>query len=163
MAIPRQVILIALGAVATGAYLVLRNKMQAQKSNARRSESSSSSSTSSGAASSGSGSTSSTGSASGGATETPGLSGSMRELALFLAGESWYDEVGWQGIWEREGVTSPEEWLRTQGKEVLISERKKLAEHPALLAGCRRRWIVVCRYAGIDVSDAASLWNATEA
>lgn len=87
----------------------------------------------------------------------------MRELALFLAGESWYDEVGWQGIWEREGVGAPEEWLRTSGKEVLISERKKLAEHPALLAGCRRRWIVVCRYAGIDVSDAASLWNATEA
>ena len=101
--------------------------------------------------------------ATGASTETPGLSGSIRELALFLAGESWYDEVGWQGIWEREGVGSPEEWLRTQGKEVLVSERKKLAEHPALLAGCRRRWIVVCRYAGIDVSDAASLWNATEA
>lgn len=158
MAIPRQFILIAVGAVATGAYLVLRNKMQAQKANARRSESSSSSS------SSASGSTtSSTGAPTGAATETPGLSGSMRELALFLAGESWYDEVGWQGIWEREGVGSPEEWLRTQGKTVLVSERKKLAEHPALLAGCRRRWIVVCRYAGIDVSDAASLWNATEA
>jgi hypothetical protein len=166
MAIPRQVLLIAIGAVATGAYLVLRNKMQAKKANERRSDSSgssASSSTSSGTTSGTSG-TSSTGAAPPtGASETPGLSGSMRELALFLAGESWYDEVGWQGIWEREGVGSPEEWLRTQGKEVLISERKKLAEHPALLAGCRRRWIVVCRYAGIDVSDAASLWNATEA
>ena len=68
-----------------------------------------------------------------------------------------------EALWEREGIESPEGWLRTIGKDVLVDERKKLAAHPALLAGCRRRWIVVCRYAGVDVSDAASLWNTTEA
>ena len=46
---------------------------------------------------------------------------------------------------------------------MLAAERRKLAEHPALLAGCRRRWIVVCRYAGIEVTDAASTWNESEA
>ena len=151
MAIPRQLLIIAFGAVAAGAYLVVRNKMQSRPE--RKGYDPSPSSTARTGASAPAPST----------METPGLSGSMRELALFLAGESWYDEVGWQGIWEREGVTAPEEWLRSSGKEVLVSERKKLTEHPALLAGCRRRWIVVCRYAGIEVSDAASLWNATEA
>lgn len=154
MAIPRQLILIAVGAVAAGAYLVMRNKMEAKPQRKGPGEPSPTSSSSAPTGASAPAPSS---------VETPGLSGSMRELALFLAGESWYDEVGWQGIWEREGVSAPEEWLRTSGKAVLVSERKKLAEHPALLAGCRRRWIVVCRYAGIEVSDAASLWNATEA
>ena len=147
MAIPRQLILIAVGALAAGAYLVMRNKMQAQPARTPPPRTDAS-----GAAA-----------PSASTIETPGLSGSMRELALFLAGESWYDEVGWQVIWEREGVCAPADWLRTSGKTVLLSERKKLAEHPALLAGCRRRWIVVCRYAAIEVGDAASLWNATEA
>jgi hypothetical protein len=159
MAIPRQLIVIAVGAVAAGAYLVVRNKLQEKKQPERKS--SSTSNTSSTSSSSSSSSTSTTPPPS--TTETPGLTGSSRELSLFLAGESWYDEVGWQGIWEREGVGSPEDWLRSTGKDVLVGERKKLADHPALLAGCRRRWIVVCRYAGIDVSDAAALWNATEA
>jgi hypothetical protein len=155
MAIPRQLILIAVGAAAAGVYLVVRNKMQAQESTRTPAQPSPPSppAAEDTTATSRNGST----------METPGLSGSMRELALFLAGESWYDEVGWHVIWEREGVGTPEQWLRTSGKGVLVNERKKLAEHPALLAGCRRRWIVVCRYAGIEVGDAASLWNATEA
>ena len=89
-------------------------------------------------------------------------SGTQKELALFLAGDAWHDEIGWQALWEKEGVATPEDWLKTRGKEVLVAERKKLVDHPALLAGCRRRWIVVCRYAGIDVGDAAVLWNTTE-
>lgn len=88
--------------------------------------------------------------------------GAQQELALFLAGDAWHDEIGWQALWEKEGVTSASDWLRTKGRNVLVSERQKLVEHPALLAGCRRRWIVVCRYAGIDVGDAATIWNQSE-
>jgi hypothetical protein len=80
-----------------------------------------------------------------------------------LSGDAWHDEVGWQALWEKEGVATPSTWLRTRGREILAGERKKLVEHPALLAGCRRRWIVVCRYGGIDVGDAATLWNQSEA
>jgi hypothetical protein len=89
-------------------------------------------------------------------------SGALHELALFLAGDAWHDEVGWQALWEKEGVASAADWLRTKGRSVLMAERQKLVEHPALLAGCRRRWIVVCRYAGIDVGEAATLWNQSE-
>ncbi len=96
------------------------------------------------------------------ATTTANGAGTQKELALFLAGDAWHDEIGWQALWEKEGVAAPEDWLKTKGKDVLIGERKKLVDHPALLAGCRRRWIVVCRYAGIDVGDAAVLWNTTE-
>lgn len=88
--------------------------------------------------------------------------GGAKELSDFLAGESWFDESGWSGIWEREGIDDATSWLRTRGIEVLRSEREKLTEHPALLAGCRRRWIVVCRYAGIDVGEAAASWNDTQ-
>ena len=85
-----------------------------------------------------------------------------KELAAFLAGEQWFDELGWQGLWEREGIDTPSDWLKNQGIETLKAERAKLVEHPALLAGCRRRWIVVCRYAGIDVGDASAIWSETD-
>ncbi|MCP4500101.1 MAG: hypothetical protein GY822_09085 [Deltaproteobacteria bacterium] len=94
--------------------------------------------------------------------EVSNLPPGAKELAAFLAGESWFDEMGWNTVWERAGVGTPEEWLRNKGLAALKTERKKLSDHPALLAGCRRRWIVVCRYAGIDVADAAQLWNGTE-
>ena len=87
----------------------------------------------------------------------------MRELGQFLAGESWYDEHGWRGLWQREGIEAPQGWLRSKGKTILSEERRKLTEHPALLAGCRRRWIVVCRYAGIGVTEAATLWTEATA
>jgi hypothetical protein len=90
---------------------------------------------------------------------TPGNDGAKKELALFLAGDAWHDEIGWQALWEKDAVATPDAWLRVAGTQVLQNERKKLADHPALLAGCRRRWIVVCRYAGIDVGEAATLWN----
>jgi len=93
----------------------------------------------------------------------PAEEGARKELALFLAGDAWHDEIGWQALWEKDGVAAPDAWLRDAGRQVLAAERTKLTDHPALLAGCRRRWIVVCRYAGIDVGDAASLWNETEA
>jgi hypothetical protein len=88
-----------------------------------------------------------------------GLDGARKELALFLSGDAWHDEIGWQALWEKDGVPAADAWLRATGKEVLVAERQKLTDHPALLAGCRRRWIVVCRYAGIDVAEAATLWN----
>jgi hypothetical protein len=91
-----------------------------------------------------------------------GSGGARHELALFLAGDAWHDEVGWQAMWEKESVPTPSGWLRTTGREVLSAVRRRLIEHPALLAGCRRRWIVVCRYGGIDVGEAASLWNQSE-
>jgi len=87
------------------------------------------------------------------------VDGARKELALFLSGDAWHDEIGWQALWEKDGVPAPDAWLRQTGKEVLLAERQKLTDHPALLAGCRRRWIVVCRYAGIDVGEAATLWN----
>lgn len=93
----------------------------------------------------------------------PDAAGGKRELAEFLAGDSWFDESGWRSIWDREGVDDAAGWLRGDGTEVLAKARVSLSDHPALLAGCRRRWIVVCRYAGIDVSDAAALWNQTDA
>ena len=142
MAIPRRILVIAASALAAGAVLYFRNK-QREKDQRREPPPDEPQPKA--------------------PTASTGQAGSVRELSLFLAGESWYDEVGWQGIWEREAIESPEGWLRSTGKAVLVDERKKLATHPALLAGCRRRWIVVCRYAGIDVSDAAQLWNATEA
>ncbi len=92
----------------------------------------------------------------------PATEGALRELALFLAGDAWHDEIGWQALWEKDGIAAPDAWLKELGRNVLVKERQKLTEHPALLAGCRRRWIVVCRYAGIDVGDAANVWNAAE-
>mgnify|MGYP000117591883 CR=1 FL=1 len=94
--------------------------------------------------------------------EEANLPAGTKELTAFLAGESWFDEMGWHTVWERAGIETPEEWLKNQGLAALKNERAKLQDHPALLAGCRRRWIVVCRYAGIDVADAAQLWNGTE-
>lgn len=85
--------------------------------------------------------------------------GAKKELALFLAGDAWHDEIGWQALWEKDNVAAPDAWLRDAGRQVLTAERQKLTDHPALLAGCRRRWIVVCRYAGIDVGEAAAVWN----
>ncbi len=86
-----------------------------------------------------------------------------KELTEFLAGDSWYDEAGWKSLWEREGIDEPAAWLKEKGLTVLKGQREALKDHPALLAGCRRRFIVVARYAGIDVSDAAKLWNSTDA
>lgn len=92
-------------------------------------------------------------------SEATGPDGARKELALFLSGDAWHDEIGWQALWEKDGVPAADAWLRSTGREVLVAERQKLTDHPALLAGCRRRWIVVCRYAGIDVGEAATLWN----
>jgi hypothetical protein len=92
-----------------------------------------------------------------------GDTAAAKELSLFLSGDAWHDEVGWKTVWERESIEAPSAWLRLKGVEVLGRERHKLTDHPALLAGCRRRWIVVCRYAGMDVADAATLWHHTDA
>ena len=159
MAIPRRLIIIAASAAIAGAALYMQNRMRARRdADARKPgppgpgepPKPEAASAASGAAPSST-------------AEAAPAGGAARELSLFLAGESWHDEIGWQGIWERKGIESPEGWLKSKGKEVLAAERTKLAEHPALLAGCRRRWIVVCRYAGIDVTEAASTWNASEA
>lgn len=154
LALPKQYVFVALGAVGAVGYLYLRNRMMSgPESNEEEKP--------------------------GSKSTRPGpsgpqkakddkdepkddLPGGQRELREFLAGESWYDEMGWHSVWDRSGIDSPEEWLRSEGVAMLKAEREKLADHPALLAGCRRRWIVVCRYAGIDVADAAQLWNDTD-
>lgn len=163
MAIPRQLIVIAASAAAAGVVLYARNRMrekeERERAGKRSTPPSGGTAPESGA---GGGATPGATAQSAATAAGEGVTGARKELSLFLAGESWYDEAGWQGIWDREGIAPPEDWLRTTGKDVLASERKKLAEHPALLAGCRRRWIVVCRYAGMDVGDSAALWNATE-
>jgi hypothetical protein len=195
MALPRRLIVVAVSAVAAGAFLYVSSKLRqgqrkgavdeandekervvdekrraddkraaaertADKSDgAGHGERGASTATDGGA---GAGSSSSPASTTPGAASGPHGAGAQQELALFLAGDAWHDEIGWQALWEKEGVSSSSEWLRTKGRNVLVSERQKLAEHPALLAGCRRRWIVVCRYAGIDVGDAATIWNQSE-
>lgn len=163
MAVPRRLIVIAASALATGAVLYMRNRM---KERAEREKADGGASVAAGGAKQAPGASAAAAGGNPGAqahgSGSDAPAGSLRELSQFLAGESWYDELGWQGIWEREGIDTPDGWLRTKGRDVLATERAKLVEHPALLAGCRRRWIVVCRYAGIDVADAASLWSGTE-
>ncbi len=163
MAIPRRLIVLAVSAVAAGAALYVSQRLrQAQADQEKRrsavDETNDSKETAEqqkkkqdnvdrGTASS--------------STGIPS-EGALRELSLFLAGDAWHDEIGWQALWEKEGIAAADSWLKELGRTILVAERRKLSEHPALLAGCRRRWIVVCRYAGIDVGDAASLWNAAE-
>ncbi len=160
MAIPRRLIIIAASAAIAGAALYMQNRMRARRdAAAKKPEPTGPGEPAKPDAATPAAAPTSTSTSADAAA--PG--GAARELSLFLAGESWHDEIGWQGIWEREGIESPEGWLKGKGKEVLAAERRKLADHPALLAGCRRRWIVVCRYAGIDVTDAASTWNESEA
>ncbi len=167
--INRRIFWVAAGAIGAGAYLFVRHRLDALKEQEREREGSSAR----GGGASGTSSASSSGtSAAPGAESDEGAPGrpttvhegpaGEKELSEFLAGDSWYDEGGWRSIWEREGVADAGAWLRKEGKTTLKRARDSLADHPALLAGCRRRWIVVCRYAGIDVSDAASLWNETD-
>ncbi len=161
MPIPRRLIVIAAGALGAGAVMYLRNKAEQKKREQREHDEEQRRKDAPPAT----GGTAPAGTDDGAASATAdgathaGVPGAEKELARFLAGESWHDEMGWNGIWDREGIEGPDGWLRAKGKDVLRVERQKLVEHPALLAGCRRRWIVVCRYAGIDVADAAGLWN----
>ena len=169
MAIPRRLIVVAVSAVAAGAMLYVSSRMKQMQQdqnkkrgavddtndskdtaeqNKKQQENAAKTADSAGSSSSSKGIPS---------------EGALRELSLFLAGDAWHDEIGWQALWEKDGIAAADAWLKEMGKDVLVNERKKLTEHPALLAGCRRRWIVVCRYAGIDVGDAANLWNAAEA
>lgn len=163
MAIPRRLIIIAASAAIAGAALYMQNRMRARRDAEARKPGSPGPGEPAKPDAAPAGTAAAATAASSSSSEAAPAGGAARELSLFLAGESWHDEIGWQGIWEREGIESPEGWLKGKGKEVLAAERTKLQEHPALLAGCRRRWIVVCRYAGIDVTEAASTWNASEA
>ncbi len=175
MAIPRRLLVVAASAVAAGVVWYVAKRSQApagrspidegndekdraeaeareKKKQAEQAEPGASSSSSSSSSSTQTNETTSQGS--------PAVVDSARkELALFLSGDAWHDEIGWQALWEKDGVAAPDAWLRDAGKAVLVTEREKLTNHPALLAGCRRRWIVVCRYAGIDVGEAAGIWN----
>ena len=158
MAIPRRLIFIAAGAVATAGYIMVRNKLDADRRESAEREREfrrgprpvpdpapgTQESTKKSEAS----------------DDRSDMSGGERELSEFLAGDSWFDESGWKSIWNREGIDDQSAWLKSQGLETLRREREKLSDHPALLAGCRRRWIVVARYAEIDVSEAAELWSS---
>lgn len=180
MAIPRRLIVIAASAAVTGLVLYARNRMKDSKREEPRApkpgaHDAAASPTAAQPTPTAAQPTrpsatprTATAAAPSDATEAqpgePAASGGVvRELSQFLAGETWHDEAGWKGLWAREAVSVPETWLRTSGKDVLAAERAKLARAPALLAGCRRRWIVVCRYAGLSVDDAASLWTSTDA
>lgn len=169
-AINRRLLWVAAGAVGAGAYLFVRHRLDAlREEQSQRERGASRSGSASEARPGGAEARSDEGGATGAeaapaaapTTTHEGPAGE-KELSEFLAGDSWYDESGWRGIWEREGVADAAAWLRKEGKAVLRRAREALRDHPALLAGCRRRWIVVCRYAGIDVSDAAALWNETD-
>ena len=153
MAIPRRFLAVAVGALAAGAVIYVRNRMrEAELANMprRRSEPPSP------------GPAQSVASAGPAPASSPPAVGASAELSQFLAGDTWHDDAGWRAVWGKDGVLDAGQWLRSTGKDVLAAEHTKLVDQPALLAGCRRRWIVVCRYAGLDVAEAAALWNQTE-
>ena len=154
MAIPRRFLAVAVGALAAGAVIYMRNRMrEAELANTPRRRAEAPVPPAPAPAS-----TTATGPAP--AAAPAGASG---ELSQFLAGDIWHDDAGWRSVWGKDGVADAGQWLRSTGKDVLAAERTKLADQPALLAGCRRRWIVVCRYAGLEVAEAAALWNNTAA
>jgi hypothetical protein len=165
MAIPRPLLVLGISAAAAGVVLLVSNRLRIEQQRGRERKKSpidEADEAKEQAASKKDSAGGSSGEAEGAAAPAT-APGAATELALFLAGDAWHDEIGWQSLWEKDSVNSPDGWLREQGTAVLAAERKKLTDHPALLAGCRRRWIVVCRYAGIDVADAAGLWNDTAA
>jgi len=158
MNIPKRYIWVAAGAIATFGLMAVRNTMAARETKTRdearrqaRSDRNTANATSSTTDSD----------AADAAGQRPPL-GAAKELDAFLAGDVWHDETGWKGTWEREAIGDPAAWLKEIGSGILRARRAALKDHPALLAGCRRRWIVVCRYATIDVGEAAELWNQTD-
>ncbi len=83
------------------------------------------------------------------------------KLESFLMGENWYNRASWVNAW---GVHLPEgatakEWISSQGVEVLNIAIESCREGLPNVSGCRRRWIVVCRYADVDLEEALSLWQ----
>jgi hypothetical protein len=172
MAIPRRLLVVAASAVAAGVVWYVTKRSAApkgrspidegndEKDRAEAEAKEKKKQAEQAAAGSSSSSSSSASQSTDTASKEPAVVDSARkELALFLSGDAWHAEIGWQALWEKDGVAAPDAWLRDAGKAVLVTERQKLTDHPALLAGCRRRWIVVCRYAGIDVGEAAGIWN----
>ena len=107
MAIPRRLIVLAVSAVAAGAALYVSQRLrQAQADQEKRrsavDETNDSKETAEqqkkkqdnvdrGTASS--------------STGIPS-EGALRELSLFLAGDAWHDEIGWQALWEKEGIAA---------------------------------------------------------
>lgn len=157
MNIPKRYIWVAAGAVATFAVMAVRNRMaDRQMANARANRERENEGTAT--------TTSTTADAPPDAASSPTRpKGAKGDLDAFLAGDMWLDEAGWKGAWERDAIGDPAAWIREVGVDVLKTRREALKDHPALLAGCRRRFIVVCRYAAIDVGEAADLWNKTDA
>jgi hypothetical protein len=159
MNIPKRYIWVAAGAIATFGIMAVRNTMAARETRAREDARRRARATEKPGANGSS--TDSTADASSSPNKPP--LGAAKELDAFLAGDMWHDETGWKANWEREAIGDPAAWLKETGVDVLRTRRAALKDHPALLAGCRRRWIVVCRYATIDVGEAADLWNKTDA
>ncbi|MFZ9887476.1 MAG: hypothetical protein ACO3JL_08240 [Myxococcota bacterium] len=158
-ALPRRLLWVAAGAVGAGAYLYVRTRMDAL----RREENSSARSRTPERprpAPARPAPPSPVPAPTATHTAEPSETAGETELRSFLAGDSWFDEGAWRGIWEREAISDSAAWLSERGLEVLRQSRSSLASQPALLAGCRRRWIVVCRYAGVDSARAAALWEA---
>lgn len=89
-------------------------------------------------------------------------SDAARQLAFFLAGESWHDEHGWKILWENGLIPSPAAWMRNTGVSVLTEERKKFSAHPSLQSGMRRRWMAICAYAKIDAPQGNELWEGSK-
>jgi hypothetical protein len=160
MAIPRRYLFIAAGAAAAAGFMYVRNKMDERSRKEREDSRARDRRPSPGPAKA---EPAEGESGDERAAERADMTGGVRELSEFLAGDSWFDEPGWKSIWSKENIEDPAAWLKGDGLGVLKDERTKLSDHPALLAGCRRRWIVVARYAGIDVGDAANLWNEVDA
>src|SRR4051812_22373770 len=109
MPIPRRVLIMIVGAATAAGVLYIRNRMQPRHEEKKPdappvpdnearpwgTETTPSTSTS-------------PHTSSGSTSELPGA---VRELGQFLAGESWYDEHGWRGLWQREGIEAPQGWL----------------------------------------------------
>lgn len=159
LALPRRLLWVAAGAVGAGAYLYVRTRIDTLR-RAEASEARAAAKARSPAPSSSETSTTEPKAAPAPADTTDAAkTAGETELRAFLAGDSWFDEGAWQAIWAREAIGDSAAWLSQRGLDVLRDSRETLASQPALLAGCRRRWIVVCRYAGLDSSRAAALWE----
>jgi hypothetical protein len=83
------------------------------------------------------------------------------ELVRFLDGDVWHDEESWTNMWREAGIYGAD--FLADNLELLEVTIKRHNPHPAMLAGARRRWIVVNRYVGVSSEAAMAIWDSVAA
>ncbi len=81
-------------------------------------------------------------------------------LFEFLSGNIWLDARQWRDLWAEQPELELRDWLLDEGAAILNDVRRSLITQPALLSGCRRRWLVVCRHANMEETEALEAWKA---